>query len=268
MANKVVNATQLDADLLSIADAIRNKGGTSAALLFPDEFVTAINDIHGGGDAYAAISVTYPAGSVCTCSQTGQDTLTAEDTSGAWLFVVPVGGTWRVESQDTTTGDHAYIDVYIATEYQVESVELLYRLYLYRNGNQCVEVTGGWAIYNSQAVLNDDNIYCKQNGSGAYNYGNAHTSNMIDLTDFSTLNFKIRASNVQNSENYRCVVGASTQTNVKHNDTTKYVGYVVIPNNTDEHILTIDVSAITGSYYIIATNGYMNGQYVHEVWCE
>ena len=40
-----------DTDLTSVADAIREKGGTSAALEFPDGFVDAIDDIEtGGGD--------------------------------------------------------------------------------------------------------------------------------------------------------------------------------------------------------------------------
>ena len=42
---KIVNATQLDSDLTSVANAIRTKGGTSAQLAFPSEFITAIADI-------------------------------------------------------------------------------------------------------------------------------------------------------------------------------------------------------------------------------
>lgn len=38
-----------DTELTSIADAIRTKGGTSAALIFPVDFVTAINAITTGG---------------------------------------------------------------------------------------------------------------------------------------------------------------------------------------------------------------------------
>lgn len=77
----------------------------------------------GGGEAYAAISVTYPAGSICTCSQTGQDTLTAEDTSGAWLFVVPVGGEWRIES--TFLDKRAFTDVSLS-QYELKQVQLFY----------------------------------------------------------------------------------------------------------------------------------------------
>lgn len=42
-----------DTELTSIADAIRTKGGTSAALTFPAGFVSAVNDIPtGGGGSY------------------------------------------------------------------------------------------------------------------------------------------------------------------------------------------------------------------------
>jgi hypothetical protein len=38
-------------DLTSIANAIRTKGGTSASLSYPTDFITAINNISGGGDS-------------------------------------------------------------------------------------------------------------------------------------------------------------------------------------------------------------------------
>lgn len=46
--DKLVDSTQLDADLTSVANAIRSKGGTSASLAFPSGFVTAISAISGG----------------------------------------------------------------------------------------------------------------------------------------------------------------------------------------------------------------------------
>ena len=47
--DKLVDSTQLDADLTSVANAIRTKGGTSASLAFPADFVTAIGNIQTGG---------------------------------------------------------------------------------------------------------------------------------------------------------------------------------------------------------------------------
>ena len=47
--DKLVDSSQLDADLTSVANAIRAKGGTSASLAFPSGFVSAIGNIPGGG---------------------------------------------------------------------------------------------------------------------------------------------------------------------------------------------------------------------------
>ena len=51
--DKSIDSAQLDADLASVADAIRTKGGTSAQLAFPADFVQAIEAIEtGGGNPY------------------------------------------------------------------------------------------------------------------------------------------------------------------------------------------------------------------------
>lgn len=49
--DKVIDSAVLDAGLTSVADAIRAKGGTSEQLVFPEEFVSAVEGIQvGGGD--------------------------------------------------------------------------------------------------------------------------------------------------------------------------------------------------------------------------
>ena len=80
MSIKYVNDIQLNADLKSIADAIRTKGSTSASLSFPTGFISAIGDISGGaivdplsvsangtysaptGHAYDPVTVNVPTG--------------------------------------------------------------------------------------------------------------------------------------------------------------------------------------------------------------
>lgn len=52
--DKLVDSTQLDADLTSVANAIRAKSGSSGSLAFPAGFVSEIGNISGGGgDPYA-----------------------------------------------------------------------------------------------------------------------------------------------------------------------------------------------------------------------
>lgn len=45
----MANYLATDTDLTAVANAIRTKGGTSASLAFPSDFVSAINAISGGG---------------------------------------------------------------------------------------------------------------------------------------------------------------------------------------------------------------------------
>lgn len=66
--DKLVDSTQLDADLGSVADAIRAKSGGTGSLAFPAGFVTEIGNISGGGSGYGYTLL----GSVeFTCSTTG-----------------------------------------------------------------------------------------------------------------------------------------------------------------------------------------------------
>lgn len=71
----------------------------------------------------ATIAITYPAGSICTCSD-GVTTLTAPNTSGVWNCIVPNTGTWTVtvtDGENTTTKD-----VDITNDGQTETVTLDY----------------------------------------------------------------------------------------------------------------------------------------------
>lgn len=47
--DKVIDSAILDAELLTVADAIRAKGGTSDVLAFPEGFVSAVEAIAAGG---------------------------------------------------------------------------------------------------------------------------------------------------------------------------------------------------------------------------
>lgn len=62
--DKLVDSTQLDADLTSIANAIRTKGGTSASLAFPSGFVSAIGDISSGYTDKQILTGVAPSGEV------------------------------------------------------------------------------------------------------------------------------------------------------------------------------------------------------------
>ena len=55
---KVVDAEQLNADMSSVADSIRTKGGTTDALAWPDGYKTAIDSIPAGYTTGGTVSLT------------------------------------------------------------------------------------------------------------------------------------------------------------------------------------------------------------------
>lgn len=83
-----------------------------------------------GARLRSVIAVTYPAGSMCTCTN-GTRTLKARDTSGYALFNVTVGE-WTVSCTD---GERTKsVTVSITAEGQVENVTISYAVYFLRNG--------------------------------------------------------------------------------------------------------------------------------------
>lgn len=64
--DKMVDSTQLDSDLTSVANAIRAKSGGSGQLAFPSGFVSEIGNIPSGGDYVAAdwVDLSKPVGEI------------------------------------------------------------------------------------------------------------------------------------------------------------------------------------------------------------
>ena len=98
----------------------------------------------GGSLTFAFILVTYPAGSVCTCTD-GTRTLRAKGTTGSFVFNIPYAATWTVSCTSGT--ETATASVSITTKGQSVSVALSYRIpsiyqevqYLQSNGNQFID---------------------------------------------------------------------------------------------------------------------------------
>ena len=144
----------------------------------------------GSGKLFAVIAVTYPEGSICTCSD-GTKTMKAKDTSGKALFNVPSAGTWTVSCTDGMNTDSQSVAITAAG--QVENVELAYNLYLYKNGNEYTNITGGWNnrgyTWDSDALQgvtkNADSMVIR----GVYNSyrGGVGTVKKVNTSGYSTL---------------------------------------------------------------------------------
>ena len=135
---------------------------------------------------YAVIGVTYPSGSTCTCTN-GSKTLTANDTTGKALFVIPAAGTWTVKA--VKGSQSACKAVSITAEGQVATVTLAYNLVLF-NGTDNTTATGGWTFgswasggseFSNATISNKQIVYSQSE------YGGIFTKKQIDVTNYKTL---------------------------------------------------------------------------------
>lgn len=198
----------------------------------------------GGGKLFSVIAVTYPEGSVCTCSD-GAKTLKAKDTSGKALFNVTVGE-WTVTATDgSSTTSQA---VSITEEGQVESVTLTYELVLFDNGTYAEE-TGGWDFSGSDGggSIQSNNLYVygRSGRDDVDGIGYVYTNSKIDLTNFNALNFIV--SSCSDTSGGRAFGVSSSQSGDK-----AFTASASISTGT----ISVDISSLIGSYYV---KGYQIG---------
>lgn len=133
--DKLVDSTQLDADLTTVADAIRTKGGTSAQLSFPQ----------GMADAIAAIPSGLP--SVISKIDGGSFTLAANTSQNVYrishnLGVAPTGVcVWTNDNDEWAAGSNSTAIFYVGinhTHYNGQTSQMgggYYEAYRASNGN-------------------------------------------------------------------------------------------------------------------------------------
>ena len=89
------------AELTAVANAIREKGGTSEQLACPDGFVAAIQAIQTG--APLQIAITTNAGATVTATKGSKTVSGTADTSGNCTLTVDEAGTWTVTAATAST---------------------------------------------------------------------------------------------------------------------------------------------------------------------
>lgn len=118
------------------------------------------------------------------------------------------------------------------------------RTYLYKNGDSCNAITGGWRSDNGSSWLatgtyniNDNgNIYLKGNKSGLW----VHTINAVDITAFKTLNAVISYA-----KGTRLALSVFTPTTEWNMD-----GDVSRNTISASGTVALDISSLTGQHFI------------------
>lgn len=216
---------------------------------------------------YAVIDVTYPSGSVCTCTN-GTLTLTAKDTSGKALFVIPSAGTWTVKAVKGSKSKSKAVS--ITAEGQVETVELVYEFFIFKSGSG---LTSGYSIESvinnltSAPTVSSDTIsWTGDSSSGGISM---YIKPAVALNNYTKLCVDFECS-YNYGGNYGMGFGVGTDaasasmiTNTNWTAKVTSTAQGAIARNT----VQCDISALTDSEYIKIVGSYSAGK-VYNIWLE
>ena len=189
--------------------------------------------LSGGEKLRSIIAVSYPAGSVCTCSN-GTKTLKAKDTSGKALFNVAVGE-WTVT---VTDGIQTYSKTVSITEAgQVVSVNMS-ETWLYNSGVDNEAITGGWYATNENSNLVFNTVALSAGGK-------TFTTNKkaINLSGFQKVELYVSDKDEAIST-WTLGVFSSHGYNESMDPVAQY------SDSSMTGLCSIDVSGLSGDYYI------------------
>ena len=204
-----------------------------------------------GASLRAVIAVTYPEGSVCTCSN-GTKTLKAKDTSGKALFNVSTG-TWTVTATDGNKTKDATVD--ITTEGQFESVTLKYSLDIIVNGKFDYDVIGSWTSSDSSSGLgsmveHESDGYVQLHAPLKDSYNGTYTAwdstKALPTSEYTTLYVDYSAVLNGYASQFLLIGGVSVVTNSTSSDA-RNTRAVDISGLTGDHILTMIARSWAGN---------------------
>jgi hypothetical protein len=226
--------------------------------------------------AFAVIGVTYPAGSICTCSN-GSKTLTTKDTSGKAMFIIPSAGTWTVTAVSGSKSKSKAVS--ISAEGQVEVVTLIFETILWEAGSdQNTSLTGGFATnntsYASYVTVGDSAVTITGNrtyfGEGSDNWsygGNFYTKKKVTKGEFEYFCANIITNTGKQTGN-KAWLYAADQYDFTENNT---IARLEIPVTTGETgVFKMPLTGVTSAVFGIRVYGYMDLQTIvtDKIWFE
>ena len=217
--------------------------------------------LSGEAAPYAVIGVTYPSGATCTCTN-GSKTLTAKDTTGKALFVIPSAGTWTVKAVSGSKSTSKMVS--ITAEGQAATVTLIYELYIFKSGSG---LTAGYSVAGSGGNVSNANIsWSGDSSSGGISM---YIKPAVMLKDYTKLCVDFECS-YNNGGNYGMGFGVGTDaatssmiTNTSWTAKVTSTAQGAIARNT----VQCDISALTDSEYIKIVGAYSAGK-VYNIWLE
>lgn len=242
--------------------------------------MVGITNSSGIGKIYAVIGVTYPSGSTCTCTN-GSKILTAKDTTGRALFVIPSAGTWTVKAVSGNKSKSKAVS--ITTEGQVETMELLYELVLFdgSNGGDVTSLTGGWnnSGHKGSATFSVDSDAIRYNYSVDQSAGQISrtwcifTKNSINIVGYTTL--KMTFKTMSGGRSWGIAVNTTDLETLTpwYTANPQFTAKVATTTIKDNQTLTLPIDNVTEGYVLAYVTDVFSSYIAHsctitKVWLE
>ena len=208
--------------------------------------MTGITNV-GCEKVFAFITVTYPAGSVCTCS-CGTKTLRAKGTIGTYVFPVPYAATWTLTCTDGT--DTKSKEVAITYYGQSEEISLRYHVLVEKNYSKSAPNKIG--ATNATVGFDDDGYLRLVCPAASNSYTTMYLNDPIDVTRFSRMEITVQSNGYINNT----IFGFADFDSIKAEMSVEEYSAYARDNNSrgsaysTVKTLEVDLSDLTGEYYL------------------
>ena len=225
----------------------------------------------------ATIKVTYPAKSKCVIKNSSGAQVASDNNTGTsaktWTATVDATGTYTVTATATDgSGKTKSTTVSITAEGQVETVTLMFKLYLFTSGEGVVDDwTPLYGGYTNAAVTSEKMTL---NGGETFYYSSTAavtSNNAIDLSGYSKLVVDVK-TNKAATDNVYAWVGVSATKFTRGSETSTIsisnsAAYTKI-STTTRHEIEVDIANINTGYVFVASDGTNINTTAYNIWLE
>lgn len=157
------------------------------------------------------------------------------------------------------------------------------KLWLYRDGDECSEVTGGWKDFIKRNALDPETVYPTASFGATYiqfsgtdnlyGWGNkaTFTSKILELSSYTKLFAKVTANHTNTQQS--TIIGITSQ-NITWGTESIPQGSLArstdknLVNHLTNYVIELDISTIAEGYVYVSGYGFKNTVKITEVWLE
>lgn len=193
-----------------------------------------------------------------TCTKDGKIyPATWNDTAQHWEIVGLPLGTFTITATNGTKTKTETVLIDITGVYEIE---IDYKLWLYKDGDPCEDVTGGWnATYYEQIKAYVRNGYLEINSSGGTSgYGYIDTKNLVDITGYTKICMEYTRPSAKNTFSIKTYSDSSRNNPVGHDTPVSSVTRSIFKSDLTSQEKTNRIVGVLGD----------NTGYVYKIWLE